>query len=283
MRDRRDTPAFPLCSQTRNRPRGRFRAGMVQARRQPRKVLTPGDRVARVRDQGSGRGLIPVDTRTFRQAIRFGCVQESLVPYTYVSVWATYLYSLGGPSPNPGRDARHMYQSPDQHPTNTNTNTNTETDTMPGHDEKTGGPAPPVVSPVQQEQPTPEAPRRVQSQGAKSTSERPSLWTRIQESWITELVALVVSAGAIAAIVGLLSKYNESELPEWNGVSLNSLVSWLTTVAGICIGYVAGTSIGQLKWVHMAQKPRKLEDLKLFNGADGIVGPLELLLRLRFK
>ncbi|KFH41272.1 hypothetical protein ACRE_080270 [Hapsidospora chrysogenum ATCC 11550] len=154
---------------------------------------------------------------------------------------------------------------------------------MPGHDEKTGGPAPPVVSPVEQEQPAPEPPRRVQSQGAKSTSERPSLWTRIQESWITELVALIVSAGAIAAIVGLLSKYNETELPEWNGVSLNSLVSWLTTAAGICIGYVAGTSIGQLRWAYMARKARRMEDLKLFNGADGVVGALELLWRLRLK
>jgi predicted permease len=143
---------------------------------------------------------------------------------------------------------------------------------MSGHNEKTGGPATPVVSPVAQQSPE-----------AKSTSERPSLWTRIQESWITEFVALIVSAGAIAAIVGLLSKYNERELPSWNGVSLNSLVSWLTTAAGICIGYVAGTSIAQLRWVWMAQEPRKMEDLRLFSGADGVVGALELLLRLRFR
>lgn len=160
---------------------------------------------------------------------------------------------------------------------------------MSGLDEKTGGPATPVVSPVeQQEQPGSERPPHSrQSLDARSTStstsERPNLLTRIQESWITEFVALIVSAGAIAAIVALLSKYNETELPEWHGVSLNSLVSWLTTAAGICIGYVAGTSVAQLRWVWMAQESRKMEDLKLFNGADGIVGALELLLRLRLR
>ena len=109
------------------------------------------------------------------------------------------------------------------------------------------------------------------------------MWTRMQESWVMEFVALIVSACAIAAIAGLLSKYNAQKLPSWNGVSINSLVSWLTTVAGICMGYVAGMSIAQLKWVWFAQEARKMEDMKLFNGAGGVVGALELLLKLRVR
>lgn len=145
-----------------------------------------------------------------------------------------------------------------------------------------------VIAPVEQQQsstgePEPEPPHQRQPHDANPTPERPSIWTRIQESWITEFVALIVSAGAIAAIAGLLSKYNEQQLPSWDGVSLNSLVSWLTTAAGICMGYVAGTSIAQLKWVWFAQEARKMEDMRLFNAAGGVAGALELLLKLRVR
>lgn len=125
--------------------------------------------------------------------------------------------------------------------------------------------------------------KQTQSSVAKPTLEHPTIWTRIQESWITEVAALVVSACAIAGIAGLLWKYNERQLPSWNGVSLNSLVSWLTTVAGICMGYVAATSIAQLKWVWFAQEARKMEDMRLFNAAGDVVGAIELLMRLKVR
>ncbi|KFY31159.1 hypothetical protein V493_01335 [Pseudogymnoascus sp. VKM F-4281 (FW-2241)] len=117
----------------------------------------------------------------------------------------------------------------------------------------------------------------------KPTGERPSIWTRIHESWITEFLALIVAAGAIAAIVILLSKHDRTERPSWNGVTINSVVSWLTTAAGICMAYVAGMVISQLKWVWFAQQARSIEDMRLFNGAGGVAGALELMVRLRVR
>jgi hypothetical protein len=156
------------------------------------------------------------------------------------------------------------------------------------HSEKAAGLPSQVVTAVDQQQPSMDQPEpklthQPQPNLSKPTAERPSIWTRIQESWITEFVALIVAAGAIVAIVVLLSKYDRTELPSWNGVTLNALVSWLTTAAGICLAYVAGMTIAQLKWVWFAQQARSLEDLKLFNGAGDVAGAIELLVRLRAR
>lgn len=150
---------------------------------------------------------------------------------------------------------------------------------IPSQSATTGNQQQPLI-----DQPEPELnSHQPQADLPKPTGERPSIWTRIQESWITEFLALIVASGAIAAIVILLSKYDRTELPSWNGVTINSVVSWLTTAAGICMAYVAGMVISQLKWVWFAQQARSIEDMRLFNGAGGVAGALELMVRLRVR
>ena len=154
--------------------------------------------------------------------------------------------------------------------------------------DKSVGPPSQDATTVDQEQPViahpqPELSQQLQLDLPKPGTEHPSRWTRIQESWIAEFVVLVIAASAFAAIVILLSKYDGTALPSWNGVTLNSLVSWLSTIAGICMAYVAGITIAQLKWVWFAQEARSIDDMRLFNGAGGAWGAAQLLVRLRLR
>jgi len=87
-----------------------------------------------------------------------------------------------------------------------------------------------------------------------------------------------VSALALIAIVAALNHYNDQPLPDWRHVSLNTLVSWLSTLAKACITLLASASLSQLKWVWFAEQKRKLSDLRTFDAASrGAFGSLELL------
>jgi len=91
--------------------------------------------------------------------------------------------------------------------------------------------------------------------------------------WIWEIIGVVVSAAAIFAIIGLLIRVDGKKLENWGFtipdktirgkfipgrtvvISLNSVISWISTVGKICILIPITKGIGQLKceWLlHLA-------------------------------
>ncbi|KAJ0425689.1 hypothetical protein BJY00DRAFT_307835 [Aspergillus carlsbadensis] len=67
-------------------------------------------------------------------------------------------------------------------------------------------------------------------------------------------------------------------------MSLNSLISWLSTISNACLVISCSEALGQLKWVWFAQGTRPVQELKTFDAASrGFYGALELIWRLRAR
>ncbi|PWY75190.1 hypothetical protein BO94DRAFT_568556 [Aspergillus sclerotioniger CBS 115572] len=76
--------------------------------------------------------------------------------------------------------------------------------------------------------------------------------------------------------------YDGRRQPEWSNISLNSAISWLSTLAKACILYAVSESLGQLKWVWFAQRSRPLSNLGDFDSASrGVRGSALLLWALK--
>ncbi|RDH34787.1 hypothetical protein BDQ94DRAFT_177632 [Aspergillus welwitschiae] len=68
-------------------------------------------------------------------------------------------------------------------------------------------------------------------------------------SWFAlELTGIIVSAGLLAAIVIILKMYDHQPQPKWWHISLNSVISFLSTLSRASLMFSVGELIGQLKW-----------------------------------
>jgi hypothetical protein len=82
----------------------------------------------------------------------------------------------------------------------------------------------------------------------------------------------------------ILRKYDGQQQPAWRGVSLNTVLSWLSTAAKACIALPLTSALSQLKWVWFAKRARPLSDLKVFDNASrGVYGSVELVWALRMR
>lgn len=95
---------------------------------------------------------------------------------------------------------------------------------------------------------------------------------------------MVLSSGVLVAIVVILTQYDGRPQPAWRLMSLNSVISWLSTVSKGCVLSAISEGIGQLKWVWFTRKSRPLVDLGAFDGASrGIYGCAGLVWKLRAR
>ncbi|KAI4906766.1 hypothetical protein J4E90_010225 [Alternaria incomplexa] len=127
---------------------------------------------------------------------------------------------------------------------------------------------------------------------------------RSADWWVWEILSLVVSAGALVTIVLLLSSLNDKPQPSWasvgthcfsepgiadivcrqSGISVNSVVSWLGTLARLCLLVPLANCLGQLKWTWFGSRERSLADLDAFDAASrGLTGSLQLIWKLKAR
>jgi hypothetical protein len=124
----------------------------------------------------------------------------------------------------------------------------------------------------------------VNQQPEPAESEKSSLklpWSvrvALDDWWVLETIALVLSAVLLVAVYVLLQSYDGEPQPDWELISLNTIVSWLGTLSKSMVLVPVSRSLGQLKWVWYARKPRAMSDLHKFDAASrGVLGSLELL------
>ncbi|KAL5342254.1 hypothetical protein BJX70DRAFT_410909 [Aspergillus crustosus] len=121
----------------------------------------------------------------------------------------------------------------------------------------------------------------------KQSHSRPaehSIWQKISDWFLWEISATALSAGVLIALVAILIQYNEQPQPSWGYMSLNSLISWLTTIVKGCIIVSCSEALGQLKWVWFSQKAQPIQELRTFDAASrGAYGAVELIWRLRAR
>ncbi|KAJ5368535.1 uncharacterized protein N7496_008295 [Penicillium cataractarum] len=113
---------------------------------------------------------------------------------------------------------------------------------------------------------------------------KPSVWKLVTKLFAWELLAVFLSTALLAAIIGILASYNHQPQPIWDYTSLNSVISWLSTISKGCVLFAISESLGQLKWLWFTQKSRPMSHLRTFDAASrGVTGSAELIWNLRAK
>lgn len=110
------------------------------------------------------------------------------------------------------------------------------------------------------------------------------LAARAAGTWVPETTAALVSSSSLAALVAVLVAANSKPILEWQwyNVTLNAVVSVLSTISRLSALFVLSSAIGQAKWVVFLCGPGSLLEFEAVDLASrGFVGCTQLLLRTR--
>lgn len=99
-------------------------------------------------------------------------------------------------------------------------------------------------------------------------------------SWTFEIIGCVVSIGFLIAIIVVLFEYDGKPMPDWPyGITLNALISVLSTVMKATMAFVLTECLAQLKWSWF-HSGNKLSDLAALDAASrGVGGAVFVLFR----
>ncbi|MCJ1466309.1 hypothetical protein MMC07_004928 [Pseudocyphellaria aurata] len=103
--------------------------------------------------------------------------------------------------------------------------------------------------------------------------------------WAVELLAFVVSLASLVAMIVLLRHYDGRSPPDWpHNITLNSVLSWCTTVFKASLLVPMAACFGQASWVHYRSGSRPLTDLAIYDSASrGPMGAMQLLWYFKAK
>lgn len=102
--------------------------------------------------------------------------------------------------------------------------------------------------------------------------------------YVWEVLGVGMSGTILIAIVAILASYADTPEPRWRYMSLNSLISWLSTASKGCILFSISESLGQMKWTWFMQAARPIPDLRRFDTASrGFYGAIKLIWRLQAR
>lgn len=134
----------------------------------------------------------------------------------------------------------------------------------------------PLTSPVKEQR----------SQPFSNTPPRPSKWEIfLYEWWTIELLAFVVSFASLIAIAVILRHYDGHSQPDWpHNITLNSVLSWFTTLFKASLLVPVAACFGQASWAHYRSGSRPLTDLAIYDSASrGPIGSMQLLWYFKIK
>ncbi|KAI1470290.1 uncharacterized protein F4812DRAFT_449874 [Daldinia caldariorum] len=118
----------------------------------------------------------------------------------------------------------------------------------------------------------------------QSTS-KPQIISTRGHNWNLEIGALVISFGALAALIALLIYVDGRPLSDWKGsVSVNVIISGLGAVSRTSLGFAISSCLGQAKWNWFKRRPDNLVAFDRFDEASrGPWGSLWLIIWLRIR
>jgi len=111
----------------------------------------------------------------------------------------------------------------------------------------------------------------------------------VQNWWLVELLSILLGIAAIVALCLVLRKYDGKPVPRTNtvfgvNITLNTLVSILSTISRAALLLSVSECISQLKWSWYLHRQRPLGDLDIFDGASrGAWGGLQLLWKVNIR
>ncbi|KAI9733085.1 MAG: hypothetical protein M1834_003631 [Cirrosporium novae-zelandiae] len=104
----------------------------------------------------------------------------------------------------------------------------------------------------------------------------------IGDRWLLETLALVGCFLSLVAMAILLQYFNNRPIFDWYGVTLNAIVSLLSTAYKACLVLAVVESISQWKWILFSRRQQRLIDLDIIDcSSRGPLGSMKLLWRTR--
>ncbi|KAB8069299.1 hypothetical protein BDV29DRAFT_183023 [Aspergillus leporis] len=127
-----------------------------------------------------------------------------------------------------------------------------------------------------QDSPTKSRPLSVAEQVALQSQVSGSLGT----SWVWEILSCLIAIASLVAIIVVLHNYDGKPMPDWPyGITLNAVISVLTTLMKAAMAYPITEALSQLKWSWFS-RGNKLSDLALLDAASrGAIGAALVLMR----
>lgn len=120
-----------------------------------------------------------------------------------------------------------------------------------------------------------------------STPKKKPLWQKFTHSflvvlnrgWSIEYISCLISVAAYMTIVLVLNRYDQKAMPSWPmGITLNTLLAFLTAVSQTCFVQPVVQGLSQMKWNWFAGKSRPLADFESFDNASrGVWGSVLLV------
>lgn len=105
------------------------------------------------------------------------------------------------------------------------------------------------------------------------------------EGWGLEILSSLTSLILLGGMISIFFYMKDRPLSDWQfPISLNAIISILTTACSAAIMHGVSTSISQLKWLHFATGHRKLFSLESFDEASrGPYGSIKFLFTIRWN
>ncbi|KAJ9485133.1 hypothetical protein VN97_g8217 [Penicillium thymicola] len=103
--------------------------------------------------------------------------------------------------------------------------------------------------------------------------------------WLLESISSILALFLLIGIAIIFWYMDNKPLSAWRGgISLNATVSILTTACTTALMHGVSAFIGQSKWLHFRNGPRKLTDFEIFDGASrGVWGSILLLTTVKWN
>lgn len=102
-------------------------------------------------------------------------------------------------------------------------------------------------------------------------------------SWTFEIISILVAAASVAAIVGVLGRFDGRAVPAWPlDITLSALIALLATLATANLAVPLQSGLSQLKWIRFKAGSAPLTDMEVFDDASrGTWGAIKLLVKAR--
>lgn len=103
-------------------------------------------------------------------------------------------------------------------------------------------------------------------------------------TWLWESLAIGSSIVLLAAMVALLAAYDNHRVFSFHGVTLNAIISLLSTLSKAFLAFVLTAATGQWKWILFTREPRPTFDAFTIDEASrGPLGSLAMIWRMRTR
>lgn len=106
----------------------------------------------------------------------------------------------------------------------------------------------------------------------------------LKDRWLFQGFAVFGSVLLTAVLIGLLARFDNTPILEWNGISLNAIVALTATILKGLVALTVSDCLGQAKWIWLSWQQRSLNDFALIDqGSRGPLGSVKMLWRSCFR